>query len=278
MMDLMPLVYEYGPFLLAMLGAGVVAGFLAGLFGIGGGAVLVPVFYQIMTDIGINPAIIMHVAIGTSLAIIVPTSIRSFDGHRKKAAVDMDLLKSWLIPLPAGVFAASFIASFISGADLKIIFAVMALVVAMRLLFGKDHWRLGDDLPGNPINALVGASIGFFSTFMGIGGGVLNNTYMTLYGRPIHQALATSAGVGALISIPGTLGYIMAGWNAEGLPPFSIGYVNVPAMLIVTFVTLIVAPAGVTLAHKMSRRQLQLSFGSFLIIVSMRFFYSFFWG
>ena len=277
-MELLPSLSEFAPFLLAMLGAGVVAGFLAGLFGIGGGAVLVPVFYQIMIDIGINPEIVMHVAIGTSLAIIIPTSIRSFNGHRKKTAVDMDLLKSWIIPLPIGVFVASFIASYISGADLKIIFALIALVVALRLLFGKDHWRLGDDLPNNPTKAIVGAAIGFFSTFMGIGGGVMNNTFMTLYGRPIHQALATSAGVGALISIPGTLGYIIAGWGAEGLPPFSLGFVNIPAMLIVTVVTLIVAPAGVTLAHKLTRRQLQVSFGAFLVLVSMRFFYSYFWG
>jgi len=277
-MELLPSLSEFAPFLLAMLGAGIVAGFLAGLFGIGGGAVLVPVFYQIMIDIGINPEIVMHVAIGTSLAIIIPTSIRSFNGHRKKTAVDMDLLKSWIIPLPIGVFAASFIASYISGADLKIIFALIALVVALRLLFGKDHWRLGDDLPKNPTKAIVGAAIGFFSTFMGIGGGVMNNTFMTLYGRPIHQALATSAGVGALISIPGALGYIIAGWGAEGLPPFSLGFVNIPAMLIVTVVTLIVAPAGVTLAHKLTRRQLQVSFGAFLVLVSMRFFYSYFWG
>ena len=277
-MESLPSLSEFAPFLLAMLGAGVVAGFLAGLFGIGGGAVLVPVFYQIMIDIGINPEIVMHVAIGTSLAIIIPTSIRSFNGHRKKTAVDMDLLKSWVIPLPIGVFAASFIASYISGADLKIIFALIALVVALRLLFGKDHWRLGDDLPNNPTKAIVGAAIGFFSTFMGIGGGVMNNTFMTLYGRPIHQALATSAGVGALISIPGALGYIIAGWGAEGLPPFSLGFVNIPAMLIVTVVTLIVAPAGVTLAHKLTRRQLQVSFGAFLVLVSMRFFYSYIWG
>ena len=277
-MESLPSLSEFAPSLLAMLGAGVVAGFLAGLFGIGGGAVLVPVFYQIMIDIGINPEIVMHVAIGTSLAIIIPTSIRSFNGHRKKTAVDMDLLKSWVIPLPIGVFAASFIASYISGADLKIIFALIALVVALRLLFGKDHWRLGDDLPNNPTKAIVGAAIGFFSTFMGIGGGVMNNTFMTLYGRPIHQALATSAGVGALISIPGALGYIIAGWGAEGLPPFSLGFVNIPAMLIVTVVTLIVAPAGVTLAHKLTRRQLQVSFGAFLVLVSMRFFYSYFLG
>lgn len=277
-MDLLPSFSEFMPFLLAMVGAGIVAGFLAGLFGIGGGAVLVPVFYEIMKDIGINPAIIMHVAIGTSLAIIVPTSIRSFNGHRKKTAVDMDLLKSWIIPVPVGVFAASFIASFLSAAGLKIIFAVVALSVALRLLFGKDHWRLGDDLPKNPTKAIVGAAIGFFSSFMGIGGGVMNTTFMTLYNRPIHQALATSAGVGALISIPGAFGFIVAGWGKEGLPPFSIGYVNIPALLIVTFVTLIVAPAGVTLAHKMTRRQLQLSFGTFLILVSSRFFYSYIWG
>lgn len=277
-MDLFAFLIEYSPFLLALVVVGVVAGFLAGLFGIGGGAVLVPVFYQIMTETGVNPAIIMHVAIGTSLAIIVPTSIRSFNGHRKKTDVDMEFLRSWIIPVPIGVFAASFVASFISGASLKIIFAVMALLVAMRLLLAKDHWRLGTEIPKNPARAIVGMLLGFFSTFMGIGGGVLNNTFMTLYGRPIHQALATSAGVGALISIPGAIGYIIAGWDVKGLPPFSIGFVNIPAMLIVTFVTLIVAPAGVTLAHKMTRRQLQLSFGSFLIIVSMRFFYSYFWG
>ena len=262
---------QLGELAIAVLVAGAISGLLAGLFGIGGGTVLVPVLYQGLTFIGTDDAVRMQVSVGTSIAIIVPTAIQSFMAHRKRGAVDMQLLKDWLVPLPIGVIAASIVAASISGGALRAIFAVVALTVALRLLFNRESWRLGNGLPGNPWRAGIGVLIGFLSTLMGIGGGVLNNTFMTLYGRPMHQAVATSSGVGVIISIPGIIGYIWAGWGAHGLPPLSTGFVNFPAVLILIPTSVLAAPYGVRLAHALSRRHLEIAFGLFLIFVAARF-------
>ncbi|MEX0852841.1 MAG: sulfite exporter TauE/SafE family protein [Bauldia sp.] len=254
-----------------VVASGAVSGLLAGLFGIGGGAVIVPVLYQGLTFLGVDDAVRMHLSVGTSLGIIVPTSLRSFVAHRRHGAVNMELLRSWLIAVPLGAVAAALVAAVISGAALRGIFAVLALIFGVRLVFNRQSWRLGDVLPANPVRALVGFLIGFLSTLMGIGGGILNNTFMTLFGRPMHQAVATSAGVGALIALPGIVGYIWAGWGAAGLPPFSAGFVNLLGLALVVPVTVVVAPLGVRLAHVMSRRQLEIGFGLFLLLVSVRF-------
>lgn len=256
---------------LAVIAAGVVSGLLAGLFGIGGGAVTVPVLYQALTFLEVPDSVRMHVSVGTSIAIIIPTGIRSFLAHKRRGAVDMDLLRGWVVWVPVGVIAATIVAAVISGAALRAIFAVVALGVAFRLIANRDSWRLGDTLPGNPARSVVGVLIGFFSALMGIGGGILNNTFMTLYGRPIHQAVATSAGVGVLISVPGIIGYMWAGWGDPGLPPYSIGFVNIAAMLLIIPTAVVAAPFGVRLAHRLSRRQLEVAFGLFLLFVSARF-------
>jgi uncharacterized membrane protein YfcA len=255
----------------AVIAAGIVAGLLAGLFGIGGGAVLVPVLYQALTFLNVPDSVRMHVSVGTSIAIIVPTGIRSFLAHRRRGAVDMAVLRGWIVWVPAGAIVATFVAAIVSGAALRGIFAVVALAVAIRLIANRDSWRIGDTLPANPTRAAVGFFIGLLSTLMGIGGGILNNTFMTLYGRPIHQAVATSAGVGVLISIPGVFGYTWAGWGDPGLPPFSLGFVNIPAMLLIIPTSVLAAPLGVRLAHRLSRRQLEIAFGLFLLFVSARF-------
>lgn len=209
----MPPMEELIWFMVALAGAGTVAGVLAGLFGIGGGAILVPVFYQVFGLVGVDEAVRMHLSVGTSIAVIVPTSIRSFMAHKARGAVDAELLRSWIIAVPLGVAAASLIAASVSSAGLRGIFAAIAVIVGLRMLLNRPSWRIGSDLPPNPLRAMVGALIGLLSALMGIGGGVLNNTFMTLFGRPVHQAVATSAGVGVLISIPGLIGYVWAGWG-----------------------------------------------------------------
>jgi uncharacterized protein len=261
-------------FAAALAGAGAVAGFLAGLFGIGGGAILVPVFYQLFGLLHIDDAVRMHLSVGTSLAIIVPTSIRSFMAHRKRGAVDQQLLGSWILPVPLGVVSASVVAASVSSAGLRAIFALIAILVGLRMLLNRQHWRLGSVLPGNPVRAIVGWLIGLLSGLMGIGGGVLNNTFMTLYGRPVHQAVATSAGVGVLIAIPGLFGYIWAGWGADGLPQFSTGYINWAVVALIIPITLLIAPLGVRFAHALDKRQLEIGFGCFMLSVAARFFSS----
>ena len=261
-------------FATALISAGIVAGLLAGLFGIGGGAVLVPVFYQTYGLLGIDDAVRMHVSIGTSLAIIIPTSMRSFWAHYKKGAVDMALLKAFVLPVLVGVLIASLVAASISSAGLRIVFAVIAFAVAFKMLFGRASWVLGADLPGRVGTSVAGFFIGLISALMGIGGGVLNNSFMTLYSRPIHQAVATSAGVGVLISVPGIFGYIWAGWGAGSLPPFSTGYINWLTVALIIPVTLLVAPYGAKLAHEWPKRKLEVGFGLFLIFVGGRFLWT----
>lgn len=261
----------------ALLASGAIAGLLAGMFGIGGGAVLVPVLYQFLTFLQIDESIRMHISVATSLGIIVPTSIRSFLAHKKRGAVDMDLWKSWIIPVPMGVVLASLVAAYVSGQGLKGIFAVIAFVVGLKMIFNRESWRIGLDIPGNPVRAVCGMLIGFFSTLMGIGGGVMNNTFMTLYGRPIHQAIATSAGTGVLISVPGVIGMAWAGWGDAGLPAFSVGFVNILGVLLIIPITTFAAPYGVKIAHALSRRVMEYAFGLFLISVAARFAWSL-WG
>lgn len=270
----MPSLIDMLPFIAALLAAGVAAGLLAGLFGIGGGAILVPIFFHVFGLLGVADAVRMHLALGTSLAIIVPTSIRSFMAHRQRGAVDTDLLKGWIVAVPLGTIIATVIAAWASSSELRLIFAVIALVLALRMILNRKSWQLGTDLPPNPLKFLVGTGIGILSGLMGIGGGVMNNTFMTLYGRTIHQAVATSAGVGVLISIPGLVGYIWGGWGEPGLPPFSTGYINWLAVALLIPVTLLTAPYGARIAHALSKRQLEFGFALFLVAVSMQFFAS----
>lgn len=260
-------------FFVAVLAAsGVVSGLLAGMFGIGGGAVLVPIFFHIFGLLGVPEEVRMQLSLGTSLAIIVPTSIRSFMAHRQRGAVDMALLKGWVIAVPLGTLMAALVAAKASSVTLRLIFAVIALVLAARMIFNRASWRLGDELPGNPARFFVGTSFGILSGLMGVGGGVVNNTFMTLYGRSIHQAVATSSGMGVLISLPGLIGYVFGGWGVPGLPPLSTGYVNWIAVVLIIPITLIMAPYGARAAHAMSRQALERAFGVFLVCVSIQFF------
>jgi uncharacterized membrane protein YfcA len=255
----------------ALIVSGAVTGVLAGLFGIGGGAIIVPVLYEAYTLLGVDDAVRMHVSVGTSMAVIIPTGIRSFRAHYVRGSVDMAVFKSWLLPMPLGVVVASIITAYISGKVLAGVFASIAASISIRMLFGGERWRLGDDLPGEPWRAIAGWVIAFLSTFMGIAGGNLVNAYMTLYGRPMIQAVGTASAVGLIISIPAAIGYIWAGWGVPGLPPFSAGYVNLLGVLALVPISVLAAPFGVKLAHALTRRQLEVGFGLFLAFVSARF-------
>lgn len=259
---------------LSMAAAGGVTGILAGLFGIGGGAILVPILIEFLNFQDVAPSVQAHIAVGTSLAIIIPTSVRSFRAHQKRGAPDEALLRNWVIMVPLGVVIASFIVAFVSGEVLKTVFAIVALLIAIKMLFNRAKWSLGEDLPRQPIKGGVGFFIGFISTFMGIGGGNLNNVFMTSYGRPIHQAVATSAGLGVLISVPAAITYVVTGWGNPDLPPFSFGYINLLAFILIMPISMLVAPLGVKMAHGLSKRHMEIAFGVFLILVSARFFYS----
>jgi len=263
--------------LLVMTGA--LAGFLAGIFGIGGGAVLVPVLYECFRLAGVPLDARMPLCIGTSLAIIIPTSIRSWQAHYKRGSVDMDILRKWAIPILAGVILGSVIARYAPEKLFKVVFVGVAWSAAARLLLGKENWRLGNEMPKGIFMKAYGFFIGLLSTLMGIGGGLFSNLLMTFYGRPIHQAIGTSAGLAVLISIPGALGYIYAGWPAAArFPevaalqlPFAIGYISIIGALLVMPTSLLVAPLGVRVAHLLTKRKLEVAFGIYLLVVSSRF-------
>ena len=254
--------------------ASLVAGFLAGLFGIGGGGITVPVLFAAYNTIGIDPEITMHMAVGTSLAMIIPTSILSVRSHLKRDLVDRTLLRQWIVIVPIGAILGGLIAAMMSSEGLRAAFALIAFTLGTRMIIGKLPFTLGTDLPGRFGRTVAGIVIGALSAIMGIGGGVLNNTYMTLHGRTIHQAVATSAGVGVLIAIPGTIPYIVVGWGEPGLPAFSLGFVSLFTLVLLVPVSMLVVPSGAALAHRLSKRQLEVGFGLFLITVSLRFVWS----
>jgi uncharacterized membrane protein YfcA len=227
--------------------------------------------YELFGFLGADEAVRMPLSVGTSLAIIVPTSIKSARGHHLKSAVDTGLLRAWAAPIVLGVLTGALIARWADPWVFQVAFIAVASLMAAKLLLGKASWRLADAMPtGAPLWG-YGAGIGLLSALMGIGGGALATTVMTLHGRPIHQAVATSAGVGALIAIPGTLGYIAAGWDKAGLPPASLGFVSVLGFALIVPTTLATTQVGVALAHRLPRRRLEVLFGLFLLVVSLRF-------
>ena len=259
------------PLIAALAVAGVLIGFLAGLFGIGGGAISVPVFYEVFQALGHAPEVAMPMAVGTSLAVIIPTSIQSSRGHFLRGTVDMDLLRVWALPVLLGVAIGSVIARFAEPQVFQLVFAVVAAVNAAKLLAGGSGWRLRDSLPGKVVLRTYGAGVGLVSALMGIGGGAVSNLILTLHNVPIHRAVSTSAGVGVLIAIPGTLGYMAAGWGRTDLPPDAIGFVSLATFALTIPTSLLTTRFGVALAHRLSRRRLELLFGLFLAAVCMRF-------
>ena len=264
---------------LLLVAVGALSGFLAGLFGIGGGAILVPVFYECFRLAGVPLEVRMPLCIGTSLAIIIPTSVRSYRAHYARGAVDMATLKAWWLPVLIGVVAGSVTARYAPERLFKFVFVGMAWSAAARLLLARQTWKFGEDLPKGLLMKSYGFLIGILSTLMGIGGGLVSNLLMTFYGRPIHQAVATSSALAVLISIPGTLGYIYAGWPAALRypdvvalqPPFAIGYVSLIGAVLVMPTSLFTAPLGVRAAHAMSKRTLEMAFGIYLFIAGGRF-------
>jgi uncharacterized membrane protein YfcA len=237
------------------------------------------VFYECFRIAGVPLEVRMPLCIGTSLAIIIPTSISSWRAHYLRGAVDTEILKAWWLPVLAGVIAGSVTARHAPERLFKIVFVAVAWSAAARLLLARATWKFGDDLPNGPLMKAYGFFVGILSTLMGIGGGLFSNLLMTFYGRPIHQAVATSSALAVLISIPGALGYVYAGWPAAArFPdvaalqlPFALGYVSLIGAVLVMPLSLLTAPLGVRAAHAMSKRTLEMAFGTYLFIVGSRF-------
>ena len=262
---------------LAVVIGGVITGVLAGLFGIGGGAVIVPVLYEVFRILDVPEAVRMQLCVATSIAIILPTTIRSYLTHREKGLVIPRVIRLWALPAVIGVTCGAVIAAFAPPAVFKLAFILIATFIATKFLLAGDRWNLGTDLPGPVPMTFYGFIIGLAGSLMGVSGGSLSNIVLTLYGKPIHNAVATSAGLGVPITIVGTLGYILAGLPQEALlPPLSLGFVSLIGVAVMAPVSSLAAPYGARLAHRLSRRTLEIAFSSFLLLISLRFLISMF--
>lgn len=259
--------------LAALLVAGLVAGFAAGLFGIGGGFVVVPALLAVLPLLGGLHSQYAHIAIGTSAATIIVTSIRSLRSHAKRGAVEWEVLKTWApwIVLGAGLGVA--LAGFIDGKGLILIFAGGVLLMSLNFLFpGVGDRVISENMPSGALRVGLAGGLGGFSALLGIGGGTIAITVMTLCGRTIHRAIATASGIGTLIAIPSSIGFVIIGLGKAGLPWGSLGYVNLPAAVAIASMSILTAPAGVAAAHSLPSKTLKRIFGVYLVFISLLMF------
>jgi uncharacterized membrane protein YfcA len=263
---------ELALFAAAILAAGILSGLLAGLFGIGGSTIVIPVLYEIFRILEVPDGVRMQLSIGTALAVTVPTTIRAYFAHRAKGAVLDGALRIWAIPAAIGVMLGSYIAYVAPAAVFKTAFILFALFMSLRFLLGRETWRIGDRLPGTPMMVAAGVSFGCLATLVGVAGGSFSTLFLTLYGVPFHVAVATSSGLGAFIGIPASVGYMIAGWPHGALmPPFSIGFVSIIGFVLIAPAGVLAAPYGARLAHRLSKRKLEVAFGLFLLLIAARF-------
>lgn len=264
-----PLILTLGGMMLVI---GLIAGFIAGLLGVGGGIIVVPGLYYSLDKLGYDKAILMHTAVGTSLAIIVATAISSTRAHTKRKAVDLKLLKSWGPAILAGVALGAAFSAVAPGKTLVLFFACATAFISLYLITTGENLHLSKKIPAQPLQSIFGVIIGLVSTMMGIGGATLSVPAMTLLRVPIRTAIGTAAAIGLIISIPGSIGFMISGHGHETLPPLSIGYVNILAVALIAPFTVLVAPLGARFAHSLPTHVLRKIFGFFLSLVSLRMF------
>ena len=253
--------------LVLMLILGAMAGVISGLLGVGGGIVLVPAFFYMFTQLGYGSDQVMQVCLGTSLATIIATSLRSVSAHHRKGAVDWAVLRGWWLFIAGGAVAGFFLAAALKSGTLQAIFGVLALTAGLYMAFGRSGWRLGSAMPTGALRAALGAALGFASALMGIGGGTFGVPMMTLYGMPIHRAVATASGFGIIIAVPTVAGFLTV--SVANPPPYTVGAVNLPAFAIIVAMSMITTPYGVALAHRMDAAPLKRAFAVFISLVAL---------
>ena len=254
--------------LVGLLAAGLLAGFAAGLFGIGGGFVVVPALFVVLPLLGGSPSEYAHVAVGTSAATIIVTSIRSLRSHAKRGAVDFEMLRGWAPWIVGGAILGVMLADRIDGRALTAIFATGVLLMSVNFLVPRFGDRVvSQTMPVGPLRASIAGGLGTFSALLGIGGGTIAIMVMTLCGRTIHRAIATAAGIGTLIAVPSAVGFVVIGLHTPGLPWGSLGYVNLPATAAVASMSMLTAPLGVAAAHSLPAVPLKRTFGIYLLLI-----------
>ena len=255
---------------LALVATGVFAGILAGLLGVGGGIVIVPVLFFLFQSFGVSPESAMLVATATSLATIVPTSISSIRSHNKKGNVDFYLLKRWAVFILMGVLVGSWLVTRVEGTMLTMLFGVIAALSALNMLFRTGKSALYPKLPNITGQTVMGASIGFFSSMVGIGGGTISVPLLTLYNYPAHKAIGTAAAIGLIISLPGTLTMLILGSTPTDAPGGTFGLVNLFAFTCIVPLTVLFAPVGASLAAKLDAIKLKKIFAFVLLFTGLR--------
>ncbi|HWX51214.1 MAG TPA: sulfite exporter TauE/SafE family protein [Roseomonas sp.] len=257
----------------AMALTGLFSGTLAGLLGVGGGIVIVPVLFNIFPLFGIPEAVQMKLAVGTSLGTIIPTSIVSARKHHARGAIDTGLLRAIWPPMILGVALGTVLAVWLKGEVLSAVFATIALLVALNMGFTGVDFKLRDRTPRGPGLWGIGGFIGTISAMMGIGGGTVGVPILSMFGTPIRSAVATSSVFGLIISIPASIGFIIGGLGDPLLPPFSVGYVNLIGFALIVPSSILATPWGVHLAHTIPPLALKRAFAVFLAITALRMFY-----
>jgi len=263
---------ELLPLIGILAASGVIAGFAAGLLGVGGGIVTVPVLEFSLRFAGVPEEYRMHVAVATSLAAIIPTSISSARMHHQRGAVDWALARTWAVPMVLGAILGSVLAARAPLAVLAGTFGSVALLIALKMLLPLDHWRVAQRVPQGVGGVVIAALIGGISTVMGIGGGTLTVPTLNLCGYPIHRAVGTAAFFGIFISIPGTIGYLLV-QPPVALPWATVGYVSLVGLAIIAPGSMLTARLGARVAHSLDRRRLAQAFGVFLLLVGSRMVY-----
>jgi len=256
------------PLIAVLATVGAVAGVLAGLLGVGGGIVLVPSFYYVFSSMGYDSPYLMQICLATSLATIIVTSTRSVLSHNKKGAVDWEVLRTWAPGIAVGAITGVLVVAALRSVVLQGIFGVMGICIGLYMGFGRSTWRLAKDMPRGTVRAVLSVMVGFLSVLMGIGGGSFGVPLMTLHGRPIHRAVATAAGFGGLIALPSVIAFFFVTIPAGSRPPFTLGAVNLAAFAVVVAMTLMTAPIGVRLAHRLDPKPLKRIFAVFLVLVA----------
>ena len=257
-------------YFIGLLITGVIGGLIAGLFGVGGGIVIVPILFWIFTSLNFPNEILMHMAIGSSLATIIPTSISSARAHYHRGSIEIDIIKKWAPGILLGAIIGGLSGKYFSVNELKYLFASIAFLVALNMFF-KEPFRLGNNFPKSRLlNIIMSSLIGLVSSLMGVGAGTLGVPALVALSVPIHKAIGTAAALGLFIAVPATLGLAFSGFNIPNRPPMSIGYVNLIAFFIMFPLTVFFAPVGVKLAHRINQRALKSIFGVFLIITSIK--------
>ncbi|ODT83029.1 MAG: hypothetical protein ABS76_05780 [Pelagibacterium sp. SCN 64-44] len=270
--------WTYWPFVAGLMATGVVSGIAAGLLGIGGGAIIVPALGTALLLLGYDADVVQHVAVGTSLAIIIPTGIMSARAHHKRGSLDLKVLRLWVPFIVAGTFIGGLMAGYFSGDVLRIVFAVMAFVIAANIIFAWQTKLMGHLKGSSPTHRISAFVVGYLSSLMGIGGGSLTVPTLVAFGASMHAAVGTSAAIGVAIAVSGTLSFIISGWGVEGLPPLSLGYINLMALVLVAVLAAVCAPIGAALAHRLDQKTLKYVFAAFLVAVGLNMLWKVFAG